>query len=105
MPFDTVTISIVVAVVVFVLVALYLSVRIVQQYERMVIFRLGQTGPTLVRGPGLRFLIPVIDKPLKVDIREKFIEVPSQTTITKDNAPINIDFLIYWYIVDPLRSL
>jgi regulator of protease activity HflC (stomatin/prohibitin superfamily) len=39
-----------------------------------------------------------------VDIREKFIEVPSQTTITKDNAPINIDFLIYWYIVDPLRS-
>jgi len=41
---------------------------------------------------------------VKVDIREKFIEVPSQTTITKDNAPINIDFLIYWYIVDPLRS-
>ena len=105
MPFDTVTISIVVAIVVFVLVALYLSVRIVQQYERMVIFRLGQTGPTLVRGPGLRFLIPIIDKPLKVDIREKFIEVPSQTTITKDNAPINIDFLIFWYITDPLRSL
>lgn len=105
MPFDTVTISIVVAIIVFVLVALYLSVRIVQQYERMVIFRLGQTGPTLVRGPGLRFLIPVIDKPMKVDIREKFIEVPSQTTITKDNAPINIDFLIFWYITDPLRSL
>jgi regulator of protease activity HflC (stomatin/prohibitin superfamily) len=105
MPFDTVTISIVVAIVVFVLVALYLSVRIVQQFERMVIFRLGRTGPELVRGPGLRFLIPIIDKPVKVDIREKFIEVPSQTTITKDNAPINIDFLIYWYIVDPLKSL
>lgn len=105
MPFDPVTVSIVVAIVVFILVALYLSVRVVQQYERMVIFRLGQTGPTLVRGPGLRFLIPVIDKPLKVDIREKFIEVPSQTTITKDNAPINIDFLIFWYITDPLRSL
>jgi regulator of protease activity HflC (stomatin/prohibitin superfamily) len=71
----------------------------------MVIFRLGRTDPSLVRGPGLRFLIPVIDRPMKVDIREKFIEVPSQTTITKDNAPINIDFLIYWYIVDPLRSL
>ena len=64
-----------------------------------------QTGPGLVRGPGLRFLIPIIDRPEKVDIREKFIEVPSQTTITKDNAPINIDFLIYWYVVDPLRSL
>jgi regulator of protease activity HflC (stomatin/prohibitin superfamily) len=103
--FDTVAISIVVAIVVFVLVGLYLSIRVVQQYERMVIFRLGQTGPSLVRDPGLRFLIPVIDRPFKVDIREKFIEIPSQTTITRDNAPINIDFLIYWYIVDPLRSI
>ncbi len=105
MPFDTVTLSVVVAVIVVVLVALYLSVRVVQQYERMVIFRLGRTGPDLVREPGLRFLIPFIDRPAKIDIREKFIEVPSQTTITKDNAPINIDFLIYWYIVDPLRSI
>ncbi|CAN5733024.1 SPFH domain-containing protein [soil metagenome] len=104
MPLDTVTLSIVVAIIVFVLIALYLSVRVVQQYERMIIFRLGKTDPQLVRDPGLRFLIPIIDRPVKVDIREKFIEVPSQTTITKDNAPINIDFLIYWYIVDPLRS-
>jgi regulator of protease activity HflC (stomatin/prohibitin superfamily) len=101
---DTVAISILVAIVVFALIVLYLSVRVVQQYERLVIFRLGRTGPSLVRDPGLRFLIPVVDRPVKVDIREKFIEVPSQTTITKDNAPINIDFLIYWYIVDPLRS-
>ena len=42
---------------------------------------------------------------MKVDIREQFIEVPSQTTITKDNAPINVDFLIYWRIVDPLKSV
>jgi len=105
MPFDTVTLSVVVAVIVVVLVALYLSVRVVQQYERMVIFRLGRTGPQLVREPGLRFLIPFIDRPQKVDIREKFIEVPSQTTITKDNAPINIDFLIFWKIVDPLKSI
>jgi regulator of protease activity HflC (stomatin/prohibitin superfamily) len=101
---DTVALSIVVAVVVFALIVLYLSVRVVQQYERMVVFRLGRTGPNLVKDPGLRFLIPIVDRPMKVDIREKFIEVPSQTTITKDNAPINIDFLIYWYIVDPLRS-
>ena len=105
MPFDTVTLSVVIAIVVLFLLGIYLSVRVVQQYERMVVFRLGKTDPSLVKGPGLRFLIPIIDKPTKVDIREKFIEVPSQTTITKDNAPINIDFLIYWYIVDPLRSL
>jgi regulator of protease activity HflC (stomatin/prohibitin superfamily) len=104
MPLDTVALSIVVAIVVLGLLVLYLSVRVVQQYERMIIFRLGRSGPNLVREPGLRFLIPIVDRPVKVDIREKFIEVPSQTTITKDNAPINIDFLIYWYIVDPLRS-
>jgi regulator of protease activity HflC (stomatin/prohibitin superfamily) len=102
---DSVTLSIVIAVLVVVLFVIYLSVRVVQQFERMVVFRLGKTDPSLVKGPGLRFLYPIIDKPTKVDIRETFIEVPSQTTITKDNAPINIDFLIYWYIVDPLRSL
>jgi regulator of protease activity HflC (stomatin/prohibitin superfamily) len=88
-----------------VLVILYLSVRVVQQYEKMVVFRLGRTNEALVREPGLRFLVPVIDRPVKVDVREQFIEVPSQTTITKDNAPINVDFLIYWRIVDPLRSV
>jgi regulator of protease activity HflC (stomatin/prohibitin superfamily) len=102
---DTVLLATIAAVVVVGLIALYLSVRVVQQYERMVIFRLGRTGSNLVKDPGLRFLVPIIDRPYKVDIREKFIEVPSQTTITRDNAPINIDFLIYWYIVDPLRSI
>ena len=87
------------------IIILYLSVRIVRQYERMVIFRLGRTDTSLVREPGLRFLIPFIDRPVKVDIRENFIEVPSQTVITRDNAPIDIDFLIYWRIVDPLSSL
>jgi len=105
MPFDTVALSTIVAAVVLLLLFLYLSVRLVNQYERMVVFRLGKTSPELVRQPGLNFLIPLVDRPFKVDIRETFIEVPSQTNITKDNAPINIDFLIYWYIVDPLRSI
>jgi regulator of protease activity HflC (stomatin/prohibitin superfamily) len=91
--------------VIIILVILYLSVRVVQQYEKMVVFRLGRTNESLVREPGLRFLIPIIDRPVKVDIREQFIEVPSQTTITKDNAPINVDFLIYWRIADPLKSV
>ena len=87
------------------LVILYLSVRVVQQYEKMLVFRLGRTNESMLREPGLRFLVPVIDRPVKVDVREQFIEVPSQTTITKDNAPINVDFLIYWRIVDPLKSV
>ena len=92
-------------VIVVILVILYLSVRVVNQYERMVVFRLGKTNESMVREPGLRFLIPIVDRPIKVDMREQFIEVPSQTTITKDNAPINVDFLIYWRIADALYSV
>ena len=102
---DTVTIASLVLVLVVVLVLAYLSIRIVNEYDRLVVFRLGRTGPDKVKGPGVVFLIPVVDRPVRVDLREQFIEVPSQTTITKDNAPINIDFLIYWKIVDPLRSI
>ncbi|HEY3165211.1 MAG TPA: SPFH domain-containing protein [Candidatus Limnocylindrales bacterium] len=102
-------VAIVLAIVAFVgvvlLVIVYLSIRVVQQYEKMVVFRLGKTNELMVRDPGLRFLVPVIDRPVKVDIREQFIEVPSQTTITRDNAPINVDFLIYWRIADPLKSV
>jgi len=100
-----ITIAVVVAILILVLVFLYLSVRVVQQYEKMVVFRLGQTDESRVKNPGLRFLIPIVDRPVKVDVREQFIEVPSQTTITRDNAPINVDFLIYWRIVDPLKSI
>ena len=99
------TIAAVAFVVVVLLVIIYLSIRVVQQYEKMVVFRLGKTNESMVRDPGLRFLVPVIDRPVKVDVREQFIEVPSQTTITKDNAPINVDFLIYWRISDPLKSV
>jgi regulator of protease activity HflC (stomatin/prohibitin superfamily) len=91
-----------------ILVALWLlssAVRIVNEYDRLVIFRFGRTGTELVKGPGIVLLIPRVDRPSRVDLREKFIEVPSQTTITKDNAPINIDFLIYWRIADPLKSV
>jgi regulator of protease activity HflC (stomatin/prohibitin superfamily) len=92
-------------IIVVLLVIVYLSVRVVQQYEKMVVFRLGKTNEAMVRDPGINFLIPVVDRPVKVDVREQFIEVPSQTTITKDNAPISVDFLIYWRISDPLKSV
>jgi regulator of protease activity HflC (stomatin/prohibitin superfamily) len=92
-------------IVVVLLVILYLSVRVVRQGYMMVVYRLGQARDEWVRGPGLNFLIPFIWTPKIVDTREQFIEVPSQTTITKDNAPINVDFLIYWRISDPLKSV
>ncbi len=95
-------------IVALLLVALFIvfnALRIVNEYDRLVVFRLGRTGQDLVKGPGLVFLFPMVDVPRRVDLREQFIEVPSQTTITKDNAPINIDFLIYWRIAEPLRSV
>src|SRR4030066_825299 len=82
------------------------AVRIVQEYERLVVFRLGRsTGKNLERGPGLVLLIPVIDRGVKVDLREQVREIPHQTSITKDNAPISIDFLWYYKVLDPTQSV
>ena len=73
-------------------------VIIVKQYERMVPFRLGKFFG--LKGAGLRILIPFIDSFQKVDLREDVIDVARQTNITKDNAPIGIDFLIYYKVLD-----
>ncbi len=78
-------------------------VRIVREYERLVVFRLGRSLG--MKGPGLVLLIPFIDKAVKVDQREQFLEVPHQICITKDNAPMGVDFLIYWKVVNPEFSV
>jgi regulator of protease activity HflC (stomatin/prohibitin superfamily) len=102
---EPITLSIVAFVVVVVLAFVYASIKIVNQYERVLVFTLGKTSPTEVKGPGWVFIVPIVQRAVKVDLRERYIEIPSQTNITKDNAPINIDFLIYWRIVDPYRSI
>ena len=94
----------VIVVVGVILVIALISVRVVPQWSKMVVYRFGQAGPQSVREPGLRFLWPVAERGALVDLREQFIEVPRQTAITKDNAPLGVDFLIYWKIVDPLMS-
>ena len=82
---------------------LAMAVRIVPEYRRMVVFRLGRcVGP---RGPGLIFLIPFVDKGRVVDLREVFFDVPPQTCITADNASVSIDFLVYDKVIDPVRSV
>ena len=101
-------VAIALAILFIVLVAIFLfflAVKIVNQYERLLVFTLGRTSPQEVKGPGWVFVVPVVQRGIRVDLRERFIEVPSQTSITKDNAPISIDFLIYWRIVDPYRSV
>lgn len=84
-------------------IVLAMAVRIVPEYRRLVVFRLGRcVGP---RGPGLVFLIPFVDKGREVDLREVFFDVPPQTCITADNASVSIDFLVYDKVIDPVRSV
>jgi len=79
------------------------AIRIVPEYQRLVVFRLGRCVGQ--KGPGLVLLIPVIDRAVKVDLREQVREIPHQTSITKDNAPISIDFLWYYKVLDPAESV
>ena len=79
------------------------AVKVVRQYDRLVVFRLGRVIGA--KGPGLVWLWPFIDQATRVDLREQFLEIPSQTTITRDNAPIAVDFLIYWRVMNPEDSV
>ena len=82
---------------------LYLSVRVVREYQRNVVFRFGRVIGA--KGPGVIFLIPVIDRPVLVDLREQYLEIPRQTGITKDNAPISIDFIVFHRVIDAVDSV
>ena len=80
------------------------SIRIVPQYQRVVVFRFGSCIGQ--KGPGVVLLFPFgIDRAITVDLREEVREVPHQTNITKDNASIGIDFLIYWQVVEAVKSV
>ena len=78
-------------------------IKVVREYNRLVVFRLGRLLG--VKGPGLVILIPLIDRAVSVDLREFFLEIPRQDSITKDNAPIAIDFIIFYKVVDPTMSV
>src|ERR1035438_3686340 len=88
-----------VIIVVLVIFILPQSVRILREYERGVIFRLGKLQGA--KGPGLILLIPMIDKMVKMDLRVVTIDVPKQEIMTKDNVPATVDAVIYFRVVDP----
>lgn len=91
------------AIVVVGFIILVNAIRVVPEYQRLVVFRLGRSVGT--KGPGVVLLFPVIDRAVKVDLREQVREIPHQTSITKDNAPISIDFLWYYKVLDPAESV
>ena len=100
---STVLLCIVGAVVILLVIFLANAIRIVNEYQRLVVFRLGRCIGA--KGPGIVLLIPVVDRAVKVDLREQVREVPHQVSITKDNAPISIDFLWYYKVLDPTLTV
>jgi regulator of protease activity HflC (stomatin/prohibitin superfamily) len=85
------------------LILLLMAVRIVPEYRRLVVLRMGRSLGA--RGPGLIFLIPFVDRGIPVDLRETYFDVPPQTCITADNASVSIDFLVYDKVIEPVRSV
>ncbi|MGC9120185.1 MAG: slipin family protein [Sulfurihydrogenibium sp.] len=90
--------------VVLIIIFLATSVRIVNEYERAVIFRLGRVLGK-AKGPGLFILIPFIDKMVKVDLRVVTMDVPTQDVITKDNVSVQVDAVVYFRVVDPVKAV
>jgi len=104
--FEGSTIAGILGIVLLIIIILWIvaaSIKIIKEYERVVVFRLGRLAGA--RGPGIVLVAPIINKLQKIDLRERYLEVPHQTAITKDNAPVDIDFLIYYKVVDAAQSI
>lgn len=87
------------------LVSLFLSsaLKVIREYERAVVFRLGRLIGA--KGPGLIILVPIIDKMIKIDLRTVTMDVPPQEIITKDNVPIRVDAVVYFRVIDPVKAV
>jgi len=99
LPVDPITLIIIIIFLVIILGIVVSHIKIIPEYKRLVIFRLGKL--IAIKGPGLVFLVPMIDRGVEVDLREFVLDIPPQTCITKDNAPVDVDLLIYMKIFDP----
>ncbi len=91
--------TVLIALLIFLLLVLPSAVRIVREYERGVVFRLGRLVGA--RGPGLIFLIPFIDRMVKVDLRVVTMDVPRQEMMTRDNVPVTVDAVVYFRVMNP----
>ncbi len=93
----------VIYVIVFLLIVLFATIKIVTEYERLVIFRLGKFHK--VKGPGLVFIIPGVDRPVKVGLRTVTLDVPPQDIITKDNVSVSVNAVIYFRVIHPDKAI
>jgi regulator of protease activity HflC (stomatin/prohibitin superfamily) len=100
---DEISIGIIVVIAIVVFYILFRTFRIIPEYERLVILALGRYAGT--RGPGVVMVVPFLEQAVRIDTRERFLDIPAQTAITQDNAPIDIDFLIYYRVTDPKKAV
>jgi regulator of protease activity HflC (stomatin/prohibitin superfamily) len=95
-----------IVIIIFALIILSNAIRILREYERGVIFRLGRlAGKNGVRGPGLILLIPIIDKMVKVSLRTVVLDVPPQDVITQDNVSIKVNAVVYFRVIEPQKAI
>lgn len=97
------TVQLIAFVIVVALVLISQAIKIIQEWERGVVFRLGRF--VRVVGPGIQFIIPFIERMIKVDIRVFAVDVPKQEIITKDNVTVRVNAVVYFRVVDPMASL
>lgn len=100
---STILLCLVGSAILIALALLVTAIRIVPEYQRLVVFRLGRCIGE--RGPGVVILIPVVDRGVRVDLREQVRDIPHQTSITKDNASISVDFLWYYKVLNASESV
>ena len=91
-------------ILVVVIIFLAMAIKILKEYERGVIFRLGRVLGR-PKGPGLIILIPIIDRMVKVSLRTVVLEVPSQDVITRDNVSIKVNAVVYFRVIDPMKAI
>src|SRR5688572_28601083 len=92
-------------VLIGVMVLIVKSIRSVNEYERGVVFRLGRVSPGNLKGPGLRVLLPFVDRMIKIDLRTVTHDVPPQEVITKDNVTIKVNAVVYFNVMNPIDAV
>ena len=94
---------VIIVIIIFLVLLLSSAIKIMAEYQRIVIFRLGRLQG--IKGPGLVFIIPIIDSIIKLDLRTRVIDVPKQRVITEDNVTVDVDAVVYFRITDPEKAV
>lgn len=94
---------VIIVIIIFLVLLLSSAIKIMAEYQRIVIFRLGRLQG--IKGPGLVFIIPIIDSIIKLDLRTRVIDVPKQRVITKDNVTVDVDAVVYFRVTDPEKAV